>query len=65
MMVNYLLSEEYTLGGERLGQHHALLEVHVVVRRSVDQVEQLVSEQLGTLRHVRLVIPLVVGGHVR
>jgi hypothetical protein len=60
-----LLPEEHTLGGQRLGQHHRLLQVHVVVRGAVDQVKHLITKLVGAFRHVRLVVALVVGCHVR
>lgn len=59
------MAEEDALGGERLDQHHALLVVHVVVGRAVDQQEQFVAQVARPLGDVRLLVAAVVVRHVR
>lgn len=51
--------------GERLDQRHRLLQVDVVVRRAVDQIEHFILEQMRFFADVRFVVSFVIVSHVR
>ena len=57
---NHLLSKCDVRGDEPLGQHHALLEVHVFVGGGVNEEEILPDEALSHLCDVRLAVALPV-----
>lgn len=65
-----LLLEGDALPDEFLGEHHGVLEVHVVVPRTVHQVQLAEGvprrvEVTGEARHVAFLVPLVVALQAR
>lgn len=63
-MLSYLVSEKNTLCGECLNEHHALLVVHVVVGRAVNEQEQFLAQVARPLGDVRILVASVVVRHV-
>jgi hypothetical protein len=60
----YLLPEQNLLVDEGLGEEHAMLEVHVVIPRPVDQIKHFVVNVLNIPGNVTIGVALEIIRHI-
>lgn len=59
------LLEEHATCGQRLGQRHALLHVHIIISGALNEQELLVPQLIHIVGEIALLVALVVVRHIR